>query len=204
MKKFLLYILTMTVIIIPTTAGAQEAVFTTFPSYSTDHSTWIVRDVNPGKNYVEYLTLQNLTEIPVTLEIAIIESSGDQNNIKLLENTAPQHAGLWIRPEPDTVTLQGGEKQQIRLSINVPANTTPGDYQAVAMISPKNHDDRQIKINTRIGNRIYLNVTESNQLYSNTFVPENHALQIGLIIASLGGIIYGFLPVKTAQQKTNI
>lgn len=201
MNKTLLYILMSLPLFIPSIVLAETGVFTTFPSYSTDHSTWIVRDVNPGGKYEEYITLENLTENKITLEISMIESSGDKSNIQLLEKKDPKKAGLWITPGTNIVELNGQEHRQIKLNINIPGDAKPGEYQAVAMVTEKKPDNQRFRINTRIGNRIYLNVTLSNDLKTNTFIPDNYALQTGLIILSLGGILYGTWPLKKHTKK---
>lgn len=202
MNKPLLYIPSILALLLPAVACAENGLFTTFPSYTTDHSTWIVRDVNPGATYEEYITLQNLTEHKIDLEINIIESTGEKTNIKLLEDEQPKNAGLWIAPETNNVELNKLESRQIKLIISIPDNITPGEYQTVALVSEKLSGKPQLQINTRIGNRIYLNVTPSNDLKTNTFTPDNHTIETALIILSLGGIIYGTWPNKTNKQKS--
>ena len=182
-------------------ACAEAGTFTTFPSHSVDHSSWIVRDVNPGGTYQEFITLQNLSNQNITLEIEIMESSGNQENIKLLENLPLETVGLWIKPEINKINLKAKEHRQIKFEIQVPSDTVPNEYQAVALVSEQGNSENPIKIQTRIGNRFYLNVTNSNDLKTNTFTPNNHELQIGLIILSLGGLVYGFMPSKKHLQK---
>jgi hypothetical protein len=206
MKTMRLYITASLAIslLLTATASGESGLFgrfTTYPSRTENNAAWIVRDVNPGKTYREFITLENLTDNNLTLQTKIIESSGNRPQIELIENSPPQNAGLWIKTEEQKTLLARREKKQIALTIEIPQNTAPGEYQAVAMVSEIGENNRNpsgMNINTRIGNRIYLTVTDRKDLQSNTFGPEDYQLQIALILLSLGGIAYG---TYTNKQK---
>ncbi len=202
MLQKIFYILVGTLLLTPLVQAAAP-VFTTYPTHTSDRSKWINRDVNPGENYQENLTVENLSDQPIKLNIKIVESTGSKDHIKLLEDVPYQNIGNWINPEFTEIKLKAKEKKSIKLNIQVPADTELGQYQSVALVSDLQSSDQQLQINTRIGSRIYLNVTNNSILQSNTFSPDIPILQLSLVILSLGGIIYGLLPSrKLVNQKT--
>lgn len=183
--------------------GQSISAFTTYPTKTINQDKWIVRDVNPGRHYREQITIENLSDENIELKIDIIESTGGRENIRLLENSTYQPIKQWIKPEQDIVKLSPFEKKNINLNIQVPGNQELGEYQAVALVSQTSEKSGNLKISTRIGNRIYLNVTDQKILQTNTFNSEINPPQLTLIILSLIAITYSFMPAKKARQKVN-
>lgn len=201
MIKKIFYILTLCLITAPVTMGQSISAFTTYPTKTINQDKWIVRDVNPGRHYREQITIENLSDENIELKIDIVESTGGRENIRLLENSTYQPIKQWIKSEQDIVKLSPFEKKNINLNIQVPGNQELGEYQAVALVSQTSEKSGNLKISTRIGNRIYLNVTDQKILQTNTFNSEINPPQITLIILSLIAITYSFMPAKKPVKK---
>jgi uncharacterized membrane protein len=182
---------------------AQSMSFTSHPSHTRNQDKWIVRDVNPGQSYREYLTVENLTGQPLELQTKIVETSGSKDNIKLLENQPDKNIGAWIKTEDDLISLQSYEKKEIPVEITIPENADLGEYQAAILISHVSNSPDRLNLSTRIGNRVYLNVTHSQNLQTNTFSLQVSGWQIALIGLSLTGLVYGLRPQKAIKQTTH-
>lgn len=183
-------------------AQASSAVFTTYPSHTLNNNKWIIRDVNPGQSYQEEITAENLQNYPITLTLQVIESSGSKENIRLLENQPNQNIGNWIQPEINSIDLAAHQKQNIKINIIIPNKTELGEYQAVILTTNTDKNKGNLNIATRIGNRIYLNVTNNPILQTNIFSTNISVIQITFITLSVIAILYGIRPNKRpADQK---
>ncbi len=198
MKKAL-YILVFSLIGAQTLL-AQEIPFTTFPTHTENHNKWIIRDVNPGSSYDESITVKNLSDYTISLKLETIEFSENGEKINLREGVPPEDIGKWISFNEQKLSLQPHEKKELSLKISIPEKTALGKYQAAVMVSHSSGEEGQLNLSTRIGNRIYLNVTDSKLLQTNTVNYWNPSLQIFLILASLLGLYYGLKPEKTVKS----
>ncbi|MCC6643473.1 DUF916 domain-containing protein [Candidatus Peregrinibacteria bacterium] len=178
--------------------------FTSYPSHTINQNKWIVRDVNAGAEYQDQLTVENLSDQEITLDIKTIETTGAEENIRLLENQPAKNAGNWIKSSESQVTLAAHQKKQITLNINIPPQTKLGKYQAAVLVSNKISSDSAVNLTSRIGNRIYLNVTDSKVIQSNVFNSPLGSHQIVLIIASLMGIVISSVSLSRDHKKTAI
>ncbi len=183
-------------------AQAQSMSFTSYPSHTKNQNKWIIRDVNPGQSYREYLTVENLTDQPIDLEIKTVETSGSKEAIKLLENQPPRNIGNWLKPGTMKVSLGNKEKKEIPIDIIVPENTALGEYQGAILVSHLTENPSQLNLSTRIGNRIYLTVTDNPNLQTNTFSLQIENWQVIVIGLSLTGLVYGLRPQKMIKQPT--
>lgn len=201
MKKLLPYILLflLTSAKISSAAENTNGVFTIHPSRPLTTSNWIVRDVNPGKNYHETLTLENLSPETISLELTFKETSGTRDNIEIRENDDFANIGQWTSISPNQVTLSPHEKKNVDLLINIPPNVSSSEYQG-AILAIHQQKKGEMNISTRIGTRIYLNVTNSEILSTNTAQPTNYSTSLLLCIISLAGLIYGFWPGQISRQ----
>jgi hypothetical protein len=199
LKKFLQIII---VIALSTnTVFASESTFTIYPTYPTENSTWIVRDVNPNQNYKEYLTLENLSNESIQINLAFHKTSGTKENITIQEETNPGEEAPWIKPGANQVNLAPHAKKNIEINIAVPTNITNGQYQGAIMATLSPNKGEGLQISTRIGSRIYLNITTNQELQANTLAPPNNSLHILLIVLSLMGIAFGTFPLRLTSHK---
>lgn len=201
MIRNIFYILALSLITAPLAFAQADNSFTTYPANRVNENKWIVRDVNAGHQYEESITVENLSERPIELRLEIIESAGDRNNIRLLENQYSNSLSKWIKPEQSIIHLNPREKKDIILKLDIPTNQNLGEYQAVALVSHSQKNSDNLNISTRIGTRIYLNVTDQKILQTNSFNPSINPGHWTLIILSIGGIIYGLIPLRQLNQK---
>lgn len=176
-------------------------VFTTYPSNTANHNKWIVRDVNPGEKYEEYLTIKNLSDKNIEVKLKTVETSGSKEEIRILDNLTPKNIGNWINLENQTVQLKANEKKEIKITLAIPEEVQSGEYQAAVFATYTDKLNNNLNTTTRIGNRIYLNVTNNQSLYTNTFNPKINITQIGLIVLSLIGIIISSVSLKLENKK---
>lgn len=177
-------------------ALAAESMFTVYPTYPKENSNWIIRDVNRGNNYSEYLTLENLSEKEITLQITSRETSGTFENIKINKNAKAE----WIQPSMNEITLSAKEKKNMEINIHIPEDAKIGEYQGAILVNNPTKTKDQFNISTEIGNRFYLNITDNKNLITNTFSPPNINLHLVLILLSIAGILYG-IPIKKLTSQ---
>lgn len=202
MIKTILIILALTIIGGTLCLANSGAVFTAYPSHTVNHNKWIVRDVNPGEKYEEYLTIKNLSNKNISIKLNTFETSGTSENIKILENETPKNIGKWIGLENQTVELKANEKKEVKIILSIPNQAAIGQYQAAVFATYTEESSKNLKTTTRIGNRIYLNVTNDTSLYTNTFNPKINPLQLSLIIFSSIGIVISSIGLKIENKKS--
>ncbi|MBD3270698.1 hypothetical protein GF376_04175 [Candidatus Peregrinibacteria bacterium] len=199
-KKNFLYIL-ISFLLMTQTAIVSAQVFTTYPSKPYQgNKQWIVKNVNLGKNYQEKITVRNLTERTISLTLEFKESTGTKENFKIIEHEEFKSIGNWINFETYEIQLKPFEKKQIEMDIKIPKTAREKEYQGVILIT---HTDKaqnsKMNIATRIGNRVYLNVTKNSELQTNITNLTVTPLQISLILIALAGIAYGIKKNKYEQ-----
>ena len=200
MRKNILIILGFTLIYTQVAVAANNNLFTSYPSFTKDHNKWIVRDANPGQITEDFITLENLSDQTMTLNLDVKELEGTQEKPKIIENKQYQNIGNWTKTEDKQVTLSAHQKSKVKITLRIPANATPGAYQEVILVSHTSKQKTNLDVATRIGNRIYLNITTQKELQTNTQNFNITTLQIALIIlASLGILISLLIPAKQKQ-----
>ena len=202
MLKKILLILALTIISGQLCLADNGAVFTSYPSNTADHNKWIVRDVNPGEKYEEYLTIKNLSDKKIEIKLNTVETSGSKEEIRILDNQTPKNIGNWINLEKETVELNANEKKEVKIVLAIPSQVQLGEYQAAVFATYTDHLSNNLNTTTRIGNRIYLNVTNNQSLYTNTFNPKINITQLALIIFSIIGIIISSVSLKLENKKS--
>jgi len=178
----------------------NRAVFTTYPTNTINHNQWIIKDINPGQTQQESITIKNLTNQNITLNLSIKETSGNRENTKIIEQLPYKNIGNWLKLEQSSINLSPLEIKNIPFTISVPTDTKLAEYQGTILVSYIDSNSSDLQIATRIGNRIYLNVTNNKDLQSNTINLFVSPLQIFLIIISALGLSYGLFK---SNKKTN-
>jgi len=179
----------------------NQAIFTTYPTNTVNHNQWIIKDINPGQTQQESITVKNLTDQNIVINLAVKETKGDKKNTQIIEQQPFQNIGNWIKLEQNSITLIPQEIRKIPFSISTPFNTKPGEYQGTILASYTSNTESAFQINTRIGNRIYLNVTKNHELQSNTINLNISPIQIFLIIISSLGLVFGLM--KSNKKISN-
>jgi uncharacterized membrane protein len=181
----------------------SEPVFTTYPTYvHQGNKQWIISDANPAKKYFDEITVENLTDHQIALKIEFRESEGTEENFKIIESADYQNIGNWIKLEKSEIILQPYEKQPLKIEINIPENTEAKKYQGTILVSnTQKATNSDLNIATRIGNRVYLNVTNNSDIQTSFSNFEISPEQIVLILISLFGIAFALKPQKQTNEK---
>lgn len=152
----------------------------------TSNGNWIVKSVNPSKDYNQTLIVKNLENKATKLNLEFLEFTEDNGHIQLLENQKYKNIGNWITPTNAVIQLSPNEQKQINFKIKIPNNVSRQQYQGAFLVSKNTEDVSTLNIKTRIGNRIYLNVTDN-------IILENNVLNIPISETNLAFILIGFI-----------
>ncbi len=119
---------------------------------------------DPGQTVTAKINLRNVAKgkLVVTNEINDFTSGGETGNPKVdLENKEPGPYSIrnWISPIP-TMTLEQKQVKVINLSINVPANASPGGYYGIIRFTaaPPELDDTGVSLSASLGELVFLRV----------------------------------------------
>ena len=197
MKNKILIILAIITICAQTASAASIGAFTTYPSFTDNQNKWIIRDANPGQITEDYITVENLSDETITLNLDIRELKGTRNKPEIIESSKHQNIGNWTKLEQNQITLTPHEKKKIKVTIQIPTRIHLGQYQEVVLVSHASSSESNVDIKTRIGDRIYLNITDNTDLQDNTqnliITPTQLIL---IILASFGLFASIIIPQK--------
>lgn len=121
---------------------------------------------NPGDVIDDAVSLYNLGNVPLTFRVYATDAfNNDAGEFSLLSgNETPTDVGAWvdIAPGADQLTVLPGNHATIPITINVPADASPGDHvgAVLAASTALSPDDagQIIAVDRRTGTRIYLRV----------------------------------------------
>ena len=175
-------------------AHAQTGDFTIYPTYMHgENSGWIIRELNQGEKTTEHITVENLTNQEITLEIQFREATEeDDGTFFTIEKEPYQNLGLWTDPKHTTVTLSPYEKRDLPIEISIPKTAERKQYTGSILASKTEKNSQAINITTRIGVRTYITVNSFNPYQANVL---NSPIYIStyFFILSLFGIIGSLL-----------
>lgn len=178
--------------------------FTIYPTYKHGESAaWIVDTVNPGDNYTDYLTLQNLSDKQQTITLKVHEAEQKDTFVINEDTENYKDLGNWLSLEEDTHTLYPGEIKKIPLYIMIPSNINPKEYTGTILASQSNTSDQGINIVTRIGVRTYLTVS-NHELQASTLNVSSPLTPLFLalsIIGLLGAITLNVISFTNSKKN---
>lgn len=178
-------------------AFAQTGQFTIYPSYMHgDNKSWIIRDIEQGKEVKEYVTIENLTNEPQEIAIDLREATEKNGTFLPVENREYRDLGLWTNLSQTDITLAPYEKQKVPLKISIPENANTDEYKATILASITEKNAQGISITTRIGVRMYINVKRAVPMQANVFNTKQYADSIFFLlslIGMLGAIMYSLI-----------
>lgn len=183
--------------------------FTIYPTYVHEsNSAWIILDAAPNSHTTDYVTIENLSDQPQTIQLQIREAKHQGNSFLSIEDQPLQNIGNWISVDENFHALAPREKKNIPIEINIPKDTELGEYTASILALKADINSQNIKIVTRIGVRVYLNVVEENMLQANIFTStafsESYFLFLsffGLLAAVFYNIIHFRDYFKNAKKR---
>jgi|WetSurMetagenome_2_1015567.scaffolds.fasta_scaffold217093_2 uncharacterized membrane protein len=188
-----------------TTAHAASGEFTIYPSYSHEgNKSWIIRNAHREETVNESVTLENLTGTAQHLSLSFREASQQNNDFLIYESTDYKNIGKWISLPQSSYTLEPEEKIKVPFEIAIPANTASGKYYGAVFAAKESPTENGVKVITRIGVRIYLDVKP--QSYGLTSVLNDPGTRSTIFLAIsaigvIGSVFYNIIIYK--ENKKN-
>ena len=136
-----IYILFLAIFIIcfilPSTANTQEV-----GSLGLSVSPQVFEiDVFPGEKIEKKIDLRNLSEVPVpilvkTTDFTALDDSGEMEFDESLQD--PSIASRkWFEIEKPNFILESNEREEVKVSIDIPENAEPGGHYSVILFEPQ-------------------------------------------------------------------
>ena len=202
MKKTLL--ITALLITLTTTAYAKDiGNFLIHPTYKHgENSSWIIQKAHKGQTIKDYITIENPSDETIKLTLKTVEAEEINNQFTLLDNKPQKDLALWTTIPRKTYTLAPKQKQKIPITIKIPTTAKEKTYKASILASKTTKNKDNIKIVTRIGVRMYIEIVPQNT-QTNIITKDQYdktTLLIISIIAFLSAIILNLKP-KTQKNK---
>jgi len=95
------------------------------------------------------------TEVVVMKKDVEVDPSG---TLRLVDH-APYSAMEWVTVTPHQFLLQPGQRKQVTVKVDLPADPEPGDHHVgLVFVSPSGESDGNIRINRGIGIPVYVEV----------------------------------------------
>jgi len=137
------YSLLMVLSMIPSVTG--HAMSITVSPIRVEHN------VPPGGSITEAITISNDDTSPAHIRVRVEDWSLSQDGAITFAKAGsqPYSASPWIRVNPREFALAPGQSQEVRYSLSVPKDATPGGYRAaiiVANIPPPSPGEKQRRV----------------------------------------------------------
>jgi hypothetical protein len=140
-------------------AYAASGEFTIYPAYTHQgNRSWIIREASQGEQLTENVILENLSDVPQDLSLAMREASPQNENFVVSENLDYKNIGNWVMLPQQTYTLAPHQKINIPIEIQIPGDAKTDKYYGGIFAVKQGSAENNLKIVTRIGVRIYLDV----------------------------------------------
>lgn len=200
MKK--LIALTLTATAMAATAAvplvsAETGDFTIYPAkHAGENPDWIVRTVEKGSTTEEKVIVENLTDKPLSLNLLVRNANTQDNKFLPDDENISQNLPAWTSVDSETVTLAPSEKKEIPVTFTVPQNTENGQYAGAILAAKSDKNPQNINIVTRIGVRVYLDVTDPKPLMASIFTSPQYSATLFFILslmALLGSLLYNVI-----------
>jgi hypothetical protein len=136
--------------------------FTIYPAYAHEgNKSWIITGAAQGESATEYVMLENLSGEKQKISLVFKEASPQKDNFVISENPNFKTMGNWISFNKEPYILAPGEKIKIPVEIAIPETVKADKYYGAifAVKEAADTNNKNLEIVTRIGVRIYLDVT---------------------------------------------
>ena len=151
-------------------AHATTGDFTIYPTYKHgDNSSWILLNIQQGQTVKEFVTVENITNEPLTLNLEIFDAQDQNGTFLINEKPEEQTLSTWLNIDANTIELQPLEKKTVPIEFTIPNNAQTQEYKASILASKSEKNAQNILITTRIGVRVYANVVEPTMAQTNIF-----------------------------------
>jgi hypothetical protein len=172
-----------------TLARASGGGFTLHPTYfHQGNAGWIIKKTAAGSQFRDFLTVENLSNDEQKISLIVREADTKGTQFIPLESTHYKNIGRWTNLPEAELLLAPHEKRNISFEIKVPKNAAERQYQGVIYAVKKERNKQNVTIVTRIGVRIYLDVTTPGIL-TNTLFQTSAYKNSFFFILSLAGVL---------------
>ena len=116
-------------------------------------------DLAPGASIDEHVLVRNHSDQAVTFDITANDgylTASGKFDMRPRAHT-PTEAGAWVE-SVETLTLGTGDSAVVPVRLQVPADTTPGDYSAGVAASVTSSADSIVATEQRVGVRVNIRV----------------------------------------------
>lgn len=117
--------------------------------------------IDPGETVEDAIAVTNLGPEASTFSVVAGDGRLGANGAFDIAGGEPEDSGAWINVDglsEGGVEIAGGETRILPVTIDVPANATPGDHPAGIVVGVSSSDDDVTVVN-RIGVRLHLQVS---------------------------------------------
>jgi hypothetical protein len=164
-------------------------------------------DAAPGATVNDSVSLWNYGNTQLTFSIYPTDAFNNADGAfdVLAGSEQPKDVGTWISLPYANVTVPGGKKLDIPISLTVPANASPGDHSGAILISSAvpgtSADGKPITLDRRTGTRVYirvagplephLTVTKAHSTYHGSLDPRKGSLSVTWVVRNVGNVRLG-------------
>lgn len=185
-------------------ARAATGDFTIYPTYKHgNNSSWLILNMEEGEHFTDSVTIENLTNQEQNLKLEIHDATEENGTFVLQEDKNQKKLGGWMSIETDNITLKPHEKRKIPVAFNIPKNVPNQEYTASILASKTEKNAQNILITTRIGVRVYTNITAPQSLQANIFNSSQYnetAFFLFSFMGVLGAIFYNIIHYQESKK----
>jgi hypothetical protein len=117
-----------------------------------------------GSSVTDAITIYNYGNVPQTFRIYAADAFNTEDGSfdVLPGDQTSADAGAWVKIPQENLTLPPGQQATIPISIDIPADASPGDHVAAILASSRAEgtgpDGKVIALDRRTGTRLYIRV----------------------------------------------
>ncbi len=150
---------------------------------------YIVDHINAGNAISRGIEVSNGTANQVTVALYAAAATLQNGEFTPASGRTANELSGWMKIEPASLTIPPGGKAPARVTITVPADATPGERYAVALVElPPPPGQGLVGLASRVGVRVYLSVGPGSEPATDfdleTFTPINKDGKPGVTIHS--------------------
>lgn len=114
----------------------------------------------PGETITRRIEVTNTTGAPQALDFYAAAADVEQGSFAIGEGRATNELTDWITVDPPAATIPDGGRQELTVTVDVPADASPGERYAVVLAErpPPTAAPGSVATGARVGIRVYLSV----------------------------------------------
>jgi hypothetical protein len=155
-------------------ASAQVAITVKNPDPYTGNQSWFIYEKDPGTIIEDTASIKNFGDEMAYIEVYAVDADSSESGSFILkfESEDQKGIGAWTTIEKQNYELAPDERIDVPFKIEIPMNTSPGQYLGGIVAESKANPDNTVKklcssnqvcptgvgVSTRIGARVYLTI----------------------------------------------